>query len=228
MGRQHGPRATAGAVETEAGGNSEMVEFLPCQHGRKSHSLSRMKKLLLGSLLAGLALFLYGFVSFAVLRWHHPKPVEDEAALAKAITSTVREKGVYMIPGQVKPDGTHRSSEEWMHASADGPYMLAVIRPGASKRPMVSFLAAGLVLNVGLALLLGFILGRTKLGYPCMVKMGGAIGLFSALAGWLPAANWYEYPFSYWGPFLADHVLQGLLAAAIVGKFVVKPGASCS
>ena len=178
-----------------------------------------MKRLCIGAVLAGLALFVYGFVSFAVLSWHNPKPLKDERPLMAAIQASVTEPGVYMVPNQVKPDGVHRQQDEWMAASSEGPFMLAVIRPGASRRPMVSYMAASLVLNVGLAFLLGLILRRTGAS-PCrMVCLGASIGLFAALSNWLPAANWYEYPLRHWAPYVADQTIQGALVGAIVGWF---------
>lgn len=179
-----------------------------------------MKRLFLGSLLAGLALFVYGFVSFAVLRWHTPKPVPSESALAEAIKASVTEAGVYMVPGPVKADGTHRGQDEWMAASDRGPYMLAMIRPGPNRRPMVSYMSASLVWNVGLAFLLGLILRSTGLPARKLVALGAAIGLFAALANWLPASNWYEYPLAYWAPYVVDQVVQGALVAAIMSRFL--------
>jgi len=179
-----------------------------------------MKRLLLGAVVAGFALFVYGFVSFAVLSWHDPKPLKDEGPLAAAIRATVTEPGMYMVPSPVKPDGSHRGEDEWMAATSKGPYMLAMIRPGENRRPMVSYMAASLVWNIGLALLLGLILQRTGASYCRMMCLGAAIGLFAALSNWLPASNWYEYPLSYWAPYVVDQVIQGVLIAAIVGRFL--------
>jgi len=41
--------------------------------------------------------------------------------------------------------------------------------------------------------------------------------------GWRPAAKWSEYPFGHWAPSLVDYIVQGGLAAAILGKFVLAP-----
>lgn len=179
-----------------------------------------MKRLLFGSILAGFALFVYGFLSFAVLSWHDPKPLKDDRPLAAAIQASVTEPGMYMVPSQVRPDGSHLGEDEWMAASSKGPYMLAMIRPGENRRPMVSYMAASLVWNICLAFLLGLILRSTGASYCGMLCLGAAIGLFAALSSWLPASNWYEYPLRYWAPYVPDQVIQGTLVAAIVGRFL--------
>lgn len=186
-----------------------------------------MKKLLLGSLLASVALFIYGFISFALVGWHDAKPLKNDAVLAKAIKESVTEPGVYMVPSLVRPDGTKMNEEEMMKASQAGPFMLGVVRPGTNDRGMGVYMAISLGIQFVLALLLGFLLSKTNLGYSCMVKMGGGIGLFAALASWLPPWNWYEYPMSYAAPYFVDGLLQGIIASAILGKFIVKPGAKC-
>lgn len=183
-------------------------------------------KLILGSLLAGLAIFIYGFVSFGVLKWHHPKSLKTDAAVVEAVKAAAPEPGMYLIPSQLRADGSHRSEAEWMQASAEGPFVLAMIRPGANRRPMVSYMTAAFTYAVIQALLLGLILRRARLGYGPTVALGALIGLFVAASSWLPASNWYEYPVGYWAPYVVDYVVQGVLASAILGKFVLAPRGS--
>lgn len=171
-------------------------------------------------------MFLWGYISWTALSWHTPLGFKNEAAVAEVLKANAPEKGVYTLPGPLHADGSKRSDEEWMKLTNQGPMMQAMIRTGQSQRPMISLILAGLVYHILMALVLGIILMRVPLGYSCLVKMSGMIGVFAALIGWIPAMNWFEYPFSHWGPYLADYVIQGLLAGAILGKFLVKKGAS--
>ncbi|MEQ1859198.1 MAG: hypothetical protein ABMA13_04620 [Chthoniobacteraceae bacterium] len=179
-------------------------------------------KLIIRTLLAGLAIFAWGFISWGVLSWHYPREVANDAALAEAIKSSITEPGVYMVPSKMKTDGTRRSDEGCMKAMTDGPFMLAMIRPGASTRPMASMYVGGIVVALVQAALIAFILGHARLGYGGSIQLSAYIGLFAGLAYWLPTWNWFEYPVSYWLPYIADYVVQGILAAVILGRTVCR------
>ena len=179
-------------------------------------------KLVLGAFFAAILMFVYGFVSHAVLPWHAPADLKDDRALAQAVKASVTEPGMYMVPSRLRPDGTHLSEEQWMKAADEGPFMLAMIRPAPSKRPMASYMAASFVYNILLALLLGLILRQINAGFFGTVGASAMIGLFSGLSNWLPASNWYGYPAVWWVPYVVDGVLEGILAGAVLAAFVRK------
>ncbi len=186
-----------------------------------------MKRLLIASLVAALVWFVYGFLSWTAFKWHDPKPVKDDTALTAAIKSSITETGVYIVPSKVKPDGTHRTDEEWMQVSDAGPFMHAVIRPGSVKRPMISYLAANYVFNVLIVFVLASVLQKTGLrGMAPLASLGAFIGLFGALANWLPNFNWFGFPPSYWLPTVIDQVIQGAAAGAIIGKLALPVNSS--
>lgn len=182
-------------------------------------------KLIFGAVLSAVVLFVYGFVSFAVLPWHEPRDLKDDSALTQAIRNSVTEDGVYMVPGRLRPDGSHLDEEQWMKASEQGPFMLAMIRPGGSRRPMISYFAANFVYNVALALLLALILRQISADFFGTVGAAALIGLFAGLSNWLPASNWYEYPPVWWVPYVVDGVLQGILAGSVLAPFIRRKSA---
>lgn len=182
-------------------------------------------KLFIGALLAALIMFVYGFVSHAVLPWHEPQDLKDDTALTQAIRNSVTEKGVYMVPSKLRPDGSHLNEEQWMESSQEGPFMLAVIRPGVNNRPMISYFGANFVYNLALALLLALILRQISADFFGTVGASAMIGLFAGLSSWLPASNWYEYPPVWWVPYVVDGVLQGILAGAVLAPFIKRKAA---
>jgi hypothetical protein len=187
-----------------------------------------LKKLLLGSLLAGTAMFIWGFISWMILSWHNPTSLPDSKPLTEAVKATVKEPGVYMLPSMIKADGSKMPNAEHEAQMKAGPLMLAMIRPGSIDRSMGSYMGVGWVTNFVMALVLGLMLSRVPLGYSCLVKLSGMIGLFAGLMAWLPNMNWWEYPASYAVPHIVDSVIMSLIAGSILAKFVVKPGAKCS
>lgn len=59
-----------------------------------------MKKNLLLSIVAGLVLFVWGFISWAVLPWHMmvANGFADEAAVSQVLKENAPQEGVYYLP----------------------------------------------------------------------------------------------------------------------------------
>jgi hypothetical protein len=186
-----------------------------------------LKKLLLGSVLAGTGMFMWGNVSWMMLNWHQPRSLKNEDAVKAAIKAGATEHGLYLLPGHLKSDGTHREMDECQKLMEEGPLMYAMIRPGSTDRSMTSYMIGGLLGQIFLALLLGVILSRVPLGPSCLVKLSCMIGLLGALIQWLPNWNWWSWPPMDWLPYVADSVVTCGIAGFILSKFVAKPGATC-
>jgi hypothetical protein len=114
-----------------------------------------------------------------------------------------------------------------MTAQKAGPFLLGSMRPGKINRPMASYMAAGFVVALLQSGILVLILNKVKLGYRCSIILSGFIGLFTAVAAWLPAWNWFGYPLDYIWPYALDYVAQGILAGAVIGRFTCNPNAKC-
>ena len=188
--------------------------------------IGAMKRLFIASLVAAVFWFVYGSLSWTVFGWHSPKEMKDDRAIVAALKSSVTETGVYIVPQKANPDGSHKSQDEWMKASDAGPFMHAVIRPGSVRRPMVSYFAANFVYNLLIILVLASVMQKTAVrGWAGLASLGAFIGLFGALANWLPNFNWFGFPPSYWLPTVIDQVIQGAAAGAIIGKIALPAGA---
>jgi hypothetical protein len=187
-----------------------------------------VKKLLLGSLIAGFAMFMWGFVSWMALSWHQPRSVKNEQAVLEVLKANVTEHGLYMVPGALNADGSHKSEEEWMKQTAAGPVMSGVIRPGANHRSMASYMGWGFATQWFCALLVGLMISRVPMPYPCIIKLCAMLGVLITAVNHLPNINWYDFPVNDIWPFLVDNVVTMTLAGAILGRFVGGSGASCS
>jgi hypothetical protein len=186
-----------------------------------------IQKLIIGSLLAGTAMHIIGFISWMVLPWHQPDQLTNTAPLTEAVKTSITQTGVYWLPGMTKPDGTHMTDAECEASMKQGPMMYALIRPGANDRSMGSYISMGWGGCVLMAIVLGLILSRVPLGYACLVKMSGMIGLLISVVSWIPQMNWWDYPVRHVWPYFADNIVMMLVAGAILGRFVKQDGATC-
>ena len=123
-----------------------------------------MTKILLGGVVAGIAIFFWGFVSHMLLPLGEMglQSIPNEDELDAAIKKDVREPGLYFVPGR---DMSKSQSQEEMQAHMDkiakGPYGFMVIYPNGRDASLSKRLPIELGTNVLCALLAGD---------PCLVR----------------------------------------------------------
>lgn len=169
-----------------------------------------MKKILIGSVLAGIAMFFWGFVSWAVLSWHQDVSLSfnDESVMAAAIAESAPEAGIYFLP----------FTEEGFVDG--GPSMFASIVPEYHFN-MGMQMGLGVLGYIVSALLVAMALGMTKgLSYSGRLKFVLLLGLIIGAVGHFPYWNWMNFPTPYVLVMIADTVLNWLLGGLILAKFV--------
>ena len=183
-----------------------------------------MLKLVIGSLLAALALFFFGFIYWALSPMGHAamKPTGNDAAVQAALRSVLTESGSYVVPGN---EGTQ---EEMTALHEAGP--LAVIHYKAEGGPVMppSAFVRGLLHSFTCALLLGFFM---KLGLRSLPTYRCRLG-FSVLLGATCALFWDAGAHIWWmhsGAWSASAALYDVLAFTVLGSVMaalVKPAAA--
>ncbi len=190
-------------------------------------------KLVLGSLVAAIAVFFWGFLSWAVLGWHengmHGFGYEDEMAeLLKKPGMIDSGHAVYMLPYQSKPmsgegaEEKQKREEKFQKTIEDGPYMYAVIRPGKGTFSMRNNMALGIVRSFFAALVFGLVLSMLHLPYAGRIALGAAAGLFAGLVCEMPMWIWFETPSRALFVNMVDHVIEWTIGGAVLGLFVGK------
>jgi len=179
-----------------------------------------MKRLLLGSLLAALVMFVWGFLFWAV-PWPNPAvdtmSADAEAAVAEAIRAQVPETGTYVIPN---PQTTEAETFTARHQA--GPVaMLFVQKDGfAPMRPGV--FVGGFVHMLAVALLLGLIV---RIAAPVAPTYGKRVllvlllGLTAALWSEVGEAIWWAHPWSYHLTVFVGDVTTWGLAGLVLARF---------
>jgi hypothetical protein len=188
-----------------------------------------MGKLILGAILAAIAVFGWEAASWTVIGWHQNgfRSFRDESRVAEVIKANVTSgHGIYLLPamGDAPKLATVEEKktfvEEQAKAMKNGPYMYAIIRPGKGEVSM----STNMVLSFGRCLICAFLiaalLSQVALFYAARIAFVAAAGLFAGLTADLPMWIWFENPGRDAVVNIADHVIAWIIGGAVLGIFV--------
>jgi len=178
-----------------------------------------MKRLLVGTTLAAVALFLWGFVYWGAqpLAWRIIGPAPDEAALQKALGEALPEPGAYFLPHPFEGDAeTHAA-----RAKA-GPVATVLIHGGADPSDPAPMIRGFVHMWVS-ALLMGLLLrGFAPASVGAAIGVAATAGLAAAVWADLGRPIWYAQPWDY-NLLFALYELGGWVVAGAVLGFFVRP-----
>jgi hypothetical protein len=170
--------------------------------------------LILAALAGGAALFVWGFVSWVALPWHHAtyRGFADEDAVVRAIDANAPSSGIYMLPKPVcgatmSPEEKKAARERATAKMKTGTTVQAIVVRGGWTG-MGGFLVRGFLFGVLAAGLAAFLLEKTAIvslvGRAAFVTLVAGVGGFAVhSSNW----NWHRYP--------TRHTLVNLLDVAI-------------
>ncbi len=177
-----------------------------------------MKRLILGSLLAAIVVFIWGFLYWNILPFRNSTiaTVADEAALAQALGS-LPETGTYQIPDL----RSYPSEEAYTAQLAQGPFALVQFRKGGVNWADPSIFISGFLHYLITALLIGLLLRKTR--FATFGERFGFVflaGLAAAVFANLGDPIWFYLPWDYhllqFGYDLTVWILIGLVMAKFV------------
>ena len=181
-------------------------------------------RILIAGIAGGIVMFLWGAVSHTALPVGEMglKPAPNEQALIAAMQSSIREPGLYFIPGRdMDREMTAEEQTAWAEKVEQGPNALVLYHPAG--RPMMSMrqFAVELGSNIAAALLVGLLMTWTAAGFGKRVIMAALIGL----TGWLSINvshwNWYGFPAAFEIAELIDQ-FAGWLLSGLVIAFILR------
>ena len=173
-------------------------------------------KTILGALVAGFVLFIFGFIYWGVnplpyAAWNN---IDDPAASQAAVAELFPEDGVYYVPGG-------GNDPEAMKLLETGPAAMLTIDHSPAAGPDPAALGMGFVHNVLSALLLVLLLSGLS-GMGEMVKRALMVGVVAAfiingseVIWWLQPINWIVHQVIY-------YLLYFVIGAAVLSFFVPK------
>jgi hypothetical protein len=189
-------------------------------------------RLLIGSILAALGMFFWGFAYWAGGigdPFTHISP-EAEAAISTTLKTQLQTHGLYMIP-----DPKNGTMEESNARFAAGPYAMIHFRPTGIQMGDPATMGVGFLHMLLSALLLAIVLklavdfrppsyGEAP-GYVAVLKLGALIGLLATVFTNFSQPIWWHVAWDVAFKFAAFDLVSYLIAAAILAHFVRPPAA---
>lgn len=175
-----------------------------------------MKNLILGSFLAGLALFFWGFIYYGISGIPY-KTLETPAATAPAaLKSSFPSNGTYIVPSP-----TAENMAELQEAS---PVAMVHIRP-EGVGSLGTMMGTGFVHGVVYCFLLALILQQIckKSGYGERVWFVTQVGMAGAFAARFGDAIWFWQSWSWQISNFVYSAISAAIAGAILAKFIKSP-----
>lgn len=180
------------------------------------------KRLFVGGLLGGIAMFLWGVMSHVVLPLGEVGIGEmpNEAPVMAAMAENLPAPGLYLFPAE----GAREMTEEWQARYRKGPVGLLAYHPTGREPLSPAQLLTELLSNIASAMV-GAVLLATAAGvlssYALRVQFAALIGLVPGLDAHVSYWNWYGFPDNYTLAAMTEH-LAGWLCAALVMAAIVK------
>ena len=174
----------------------------------------RLKSLLLGTLLGGLAAFAWSTISWEVIGWHGKTMLgfRNDEEVAAVISSHTLEDGTYLLPYASPPDA------KLMERMQRGPIVVASVRRGGFGSVARVMTIQVLSLFAAAFLLTWLLLHTCELSYLRRVLFLAAVGLAASVIVDLPNWNWWGFSAPFTAVNLADNTLTWLLAGLVIAK----------
>lgn len=174
-------------------------------------------KAMLGALVTGFVLFVYGFIYWAVnplpyLAWN---AVDDAAATQAAAAKLFPEDGVYFIPGA-------GNDPEALRLMETGPsfYVTVDSNPAGGADPVA--MGTGFLHNVFSAFLLTFVLSAIA-GLGRRVTRAMTIGVIAIFVINGSEVIWWQQPFDWIVHQMVYYLIYFALAAVVLHRFLPEP-----
>ena len=184
-----------------------------------------MNRTIIAGFLGALVLFIWGFISWAVLPWHNmtTHSLTNEDAVISVLKSANTESGTYMIPGMGTTEVGKKTQMEkmkvgpnaWLHYSSVG---MDEMDPMYFIRGfLICFISATLA-----ASLLGKLSWSLASKYGARVRFVMMLGIFLAIAGRLSDWSFLGYSTSFSLNLAADDIIGWTLAGLVIA-WRIKP-----
>lgn len=187
------------------------------------------KRVILGGVLGGLVMFLWGAFSWMVLPWHDLTigTFSEESAIAGAVLAQAPRDGVYLLPNARQQDPRLTPEEKVQALSMakermqTGPFVfMSVVRGGVTPENPMLFVRSLIIHVVGATLITMLLVQTRGLRFWCRVGFVETAGIAIAIFATLPLWNWWQFPLPYTLVNFADFVIAAILAGLVIAWVV--------
>jgi hypothetical protein len=192
------------------------------------------KPLIFGAALGGIVVFVWSFVSWTILPWHHPDLMTftNESEVAAVLARNAHGEGMYVMPGMPPGYATlnaeqKKAADAKMEADmARGPVLYGQVRSGYVPN-MGKMMGTAIFFDVLAALLVTMLMMKTGgMTYGGRVSFVVTLGLAVGLIAFVPSWIWFGYTSRWLLTMLADTVVAWFLAGLVIAKVAAPRGAA--
>jgi hypothetical protein len=187
------------------------------------------KSLILGTILGGLAAFVWSSISWELIGWHEKTMVgfQNEDEVSAVISSHATQDGTYILPSLpstagMTPEQKKAALDALMQKMQAGPIMVAAVRRGGFGSYGRGLIVQLLSLMAAAFLLTWLLLQTCGLSYARRVAFLAIAGLSASVIVDLPNWHWWGLSGAYTAVNLLDSMLTWLIAGLVIAK-VAKP-----
>lgn len=180
-----------------------------------------IQKLIKSALIGGLVLFVWGWISWAVLPWQKIQFMKfrDEQRVARVLTDNAPTSGLYVLPNILNLQKNSLEMEMAKDNMRQGPFIFASVSLDGRNPNMMPVVIKNLILKVVAALFVSWLLMQTtKLTFNRRVVFVTIVGVVVALMGTLPYSIWFCFPSGYTFAAMFEIVFGWFFAGIAIAK----------
>jgi hypothetical protein len=181
-----------------------------------------MKRILLGGIFAGLAVFIFSAIHHMALPTGHMglKTLPQEELVLGAMRTAIAEPGLYFFPGMDLSKRARAEEEKaWEAKYVAGPTGLMVYSPGGQPPMQRRQLSTELLADILAACIAAWVVSLTKVSFGQRVALVTLLGVFAWFSISVSYWNWYHFPAAYTAGEAIDQVggwlFGGIVLAAV-------------
>jgi hypothetical protein len=183
-----------------------------------------IKKLVLGTVLGGLTIFVWGALSWMVLPFNERMLLKftDEEAMTAAIQANAPRSGIYHLPSH-EPGEDEAAMNERMKL---GPTLFAAVRLAGVDPASPALYLKGLAIEMaGAFLMSALVLTLPGLGYWARVRAVTIVALIAGVIAHLPEWHWWGFSTQFTLTTIFNLVAAWFLTGLVIARFVSAPAA---
>lgn len=184
-----------------------------------------LKQIIIGGIVGGITLFMWGFVSWVILTWHFDTVQQHDgvSAVVENVTDHVPESGVYYFPPMTFDQSDTEKMANWEELHRTGPhgYLVLQAEPGDPMPPMV--LVRGFVADFVAAMMASLLLVAALPSLPnyrSRVVFVASLGVFTVISCYVVDGIFHDFPLRYTVGLAADTAIAWLLAGITIAAVV--------
>ncbi len=183
-----------------------------------------MRNVLLGGVLAGMVLFIWGAVAHMLLPLGNMgmRELPHATSITYALDLALEGPGLYVFPWRDEEDMSREAWAEWESDYRDGPVGMILYRPEGGDPMDGRLFIVQFLTDLAAGLIAAILLYFTALGFVGRLLFVTAMGVFSWLTSSVPWWNWYGFPAEMTVAAGIEMVvgwfLAGLVLAAVEGR----------